>query len=192
MWTSDAAHTGSTVQYQLREDGALMSWRDVVRSWRDPEFADWFSELLASSDWPAFFWECPPVTRSLLDEPFEFVLVDSRGLAVVAADPGPFGDQFVAGSLAVSFYNLGRDAYLVAPCPGPASSSCAHLAAFVRGASPSENQVLWSSVADALDRELDDRQLWVSTSGLGVYWVHIRLDRRPKYYTHPPYRWGQV
>ena len=24
--------------------------------------------------------------------------------------------------------------------------------------------------------------------GLGVYWLHVRLDDRPKYYTHVPYR----
>ncbi|MDF9799652.1 hypothetical protein OKW21_004915 [Catalinimonas alkaloidigena] len=28
----------------------------------------------------------------------------------------------------------------------------------------------------------------MSTSGLGVYWLHIRLDSRPKYYQFDPYR----
>ena len=30
--------------------------------------------------------------------------------------------------------------------------------------------------------------LWVSTSGLGVYWLHVRLDSYPKYYQHAPYK----
>lgn len=30
--------------------------------------------------------------------------------------------------------------------------------------------------------------LWVSTSGLGVSWLHVRLDSRPKYYTYAPYK----
>jgi hypothetical protein len=42
--------------------------------------------------------------------------------------------------------------------------------------------------AEGLEQELDDRPLWVSTSGLGVSWLHLRFDRRPKYYTHAPYR----
>jgi len=29
---------------------------------------------------------------------------------------------------------------------------------------------------------------WLSTSGLGIAWLHVRLDERPKYYTHAPYR----
>ncbi len=28
----------------------------------------------------------------------------------------------------------------------------------------------------------------VSTNGLGVAWLHVRLDTRPKYYTFQPYR----
>lgn len=30
--------------------------------------------------------------------------------------------------------------------------------------------------------------VWISTSGLGVPWLHVRIDDRPKYYQHAPYR----
>jgi hypothetical protein len=30
--------------------------------------------------------------------------------------------------------------------------------------------------------------MWVSTSGLGVYWLYIRLDSFPKYYNFQPYK----
>ena len=44
----------------------------------------------------------------------------------------------------------------------------------------------------ALARELlariDYRTLWLSTSGLGVAWLHLRLDHEPKYYQYAPYR----
>jgi len=32
------------------------------------------------------------------------------------------------------------------------------------------------------------RRTWLSTSGLGVGWLHVRLDSRPKYYTYEPYK----
>ena len=32
------------------------------------------------------------------------------------------------------------------------------------------------------------RPLWLSTNGLGVAWLHARIDARPKYYSHRPYR----
>ena len=35
---------------------------------------------------------------------------------------------------------------------------------------------------------LTEDSVWLSTSGLGVYWLHVRLDSRPKYYTYEPYK----
>ena len=35
--------------------------------------------------------------------------------------------------------------------------------------------------------EAGDMPLWVSTAGLGVSWLHVRLDARPKYYRHDAY-----
>ncbi len=30
-------------------------------------------------------------------------------------------------------------------------------------------------------------KVWVSTSGDGVSWLHLRIDTRPKYYQHAAY-----
>jgi len=35
---------------------------------------------------------------------------------------------------------------------------------------------------------VDDAPVWLSTSGMGIAWLHLRLDSRPKYYTYRPYR----
>jgi len=43
-------------------------------------------------------------------------------------------------------------------------------------------------VGAALERQLGAQPVWLNTSGLGIYWLHIRLDSSPKYYTHAPYR----
>jgi hypothetical protein len=32
------------------------------------------------------------------------------------------------------------------------------------------------------------RLIWVSTAGLGVIWLHMRLDSRPKYYRTNSYK----
>ena len=190
MWSADIAVLESTAHYRLRESGVLMSWRLVVERWRQGAFADWFTQLLAASEWPAFFWECPPLTLSGMDEVLEFVLVDSRALAGISPDPSAFRGQFRSDALSVSFFSLGRDAFLVAPCPGEGTASSAHLASFVRGAPRPSTRALWAAVSDGLLDQVDDQKLWLSTSGLGVYWVHVRMDRRPKYYTYRPYRSG--
>jgi len=110
----------------------------------------------------------------------------------------------------VQFRNLGGDALLVVPTPPSAGSragtdaadwreggcyaaSHAHLAAFVRGSAQRQQRLLWAAVATAsLAALTEDRTgqapLWVSTSGAGVSWLHVRLDASPKYYVQPRYR----
>ncbi len=34
--------------------------------------------------------------------------------------------------------------------------------------------------------------VWLSTAGAGVSWLHVRLDDRPKYYGHGPYRTAPI
>ena len=67
-----------------------------------------------------------------------------------------------------------------------------HLASFVRHAPDDLLHLLFKTLGvsliakfDSLDK--DHKKLWLSTSGLGVPWVHIRLDTSPKYYTWEPY-----
>jgi len=41
--------------------------------------------------------------------------------------------------------------------------------------------------SQGLEDRLADTPLWLSTAGLGVSWLHVRLDTRPKYYRHRVY-----
>ena len=92
------------------------------------------------------------------------------------------------GSDVIVFLNLGGDATLVAPKPAGPAEAYPHLAAFVRRASREQQQRLWCEVGAAVAESIGTDPLWVSTSGLGVYWLHVRLDSRPKYYQFPEYR----
>ena len=46
-----------------------------------------------------------------------------------------------------TFYNLGRDALLVAPCENGPRVTHAHLASFVRGAPAAQVEALWYQVS---------------------------------------------
>ncbi len=74
---------------------------------------------------------------------------------------------------------------LVVPSPR-AAPAATHLAAFVRSAAADVIDELWSAVALAVAhrRAAKPDPVWVSTAGLGVYWLHVRLDDRPKYYRY--------
>jgi len=176
-------------RYRLSGESDPLTWVEVVHLWRrETAFADWYGDLLAQSPFAAFFWETPPITTVRWHDPFEFVLVDSPQLAGVAADPGPFQAHLTASEPVVRFANLGGDACLIAPTGGQDTSDHAHLAAFVRTTPTPDNRALWRATGEALEGRVSAEPIWCSTSGLGVYWLHIRMDSYPKYYTFAPYR----
>jgi len=39
-----------------------------------------------------------------------------------------------------------------------------------------------------MQKRINAKRVWLSTAGMGVSWLHVRLDDRPKYYGHRPYR----
>jgi len=171
--------------------GEDLSYADVVRLWIEEDaFADFCSELLASAPWPALFFETRPVCTADADERFEHVLLESTALAAMPAEPQAFEQYFASSSCVdgvVTFENLAGDALLVAPAPA-AELDGTHLAAFLRSAVNNRRRALWRAVGRALATELGSAPRWLSTSGLGVGWTHVRIDKRPKYYQFTPYR----
>ena len=190
-WTARAAPVSGGRQVLLEAGGRPVSFDDWLQALADDcEAATRYSEILAAVPWPAFFWEHPPLTSDRLDAPVEFVQLAAPGLARLPADPAPFIAQFAAcgGKRVARFRNLGGDAELVAPRPSSGEPAYPHLAAFVRQAPADMMWAFWQTVAGAIRARLGVRPLWISTSGLGVAWLHVRLDSEPKYYQYSPYR----
>jgi hypothetical protein len=153
------------------------------------DFARWYSELLADRQSDAYFWEFPPITTETVDAGVEFVIIDSTLLTGLPPDPTPFQSQFSAqpGLDVISFPNLGGDAVLVVPAPIAPGDAYPHLAAFLRRAPESQKISLWRTAARVVNENLGTSPRWLSTAGLGVNWLHLRLDTRPKYYSFLPY-----
>jgi len=190
MWTTrgepltELAGTRVAVEF----GGRPATYDRVLRGWAEEAgFRELFTSLLAACPYAAFRWETPPVTRESLTRPFEFVLLDSPGLAR-APDEEAFVEHFRTDAEVVSFLNLGRDAVLVVPTPRAAPDCYGHLAAFVRSAPDSQRHSLWKGVAEAMRERVGQKPVWLSTAGAGVSWLHVRLDDRPKYYGFNAYR----
>ncbi|HEX4159388.1 MAG TPA: hypothetical protein VHY79_13015 [Rhizomicrobium sp.] len=193
MWSAERTiiREGWAEKIALFRNGAAVSFAEIIAAWRsDAEFRGFFIRLLADAPYPAFFWEMPPVRHDTTRRDYEFVVIRSDALARMPEDPDAFAAKFrgTAESV-VAFHNLGGDALLVAPRPVADAASYAHIAAFLRSAPEAQQHELFISLADAIDRELQRSRehIWISTSGLGVAWLHVRLDSFPKYYQHRPY-----
>ncbi len=170
-----------------------LTWAEVADGWaEDAQLRDVFSDALRRAPLDAFFWETSAVSRATRDQPFRSVLVHAPVLAGVPPDTRSFAGK-LAGARApevCTFPNLGGDARLVVPAPADDPASHVHLASFLRRASGAQIHGLWETVGDAVARwwARSPAPVWVSTSGTGVSWLHVRLDSRPKYITYEPFR----
>lgn len=169
-----------------------LTWREVIHAWEaDDAFCEAFSNALIDKPLAACFWETPPLSGDTVDTAFECVLKTAPMLARQRADPTPFAAQFRAApeGQVIAFGNLGGDADLIVPRDRMAGADHAHLVSFLRTAPADQIRDLWRHVALAARPWLEQgRKCWISTSGLGVSWLHVRVDARPKYYSHAPYR----
>jgi hypothetical protein len=192
MWTprSEQLANGRVIRVAIDLGSSPVSYADVLRRWQDnADFRSMFNGLLAESPFSAFRWETPPITTATASRPFEFVLIDSPGLAS-NPDADAFAEHFRGGGEGgvVEFPNLGKDAIMVVPCPNGPLSAYRHIGAFVRQAPEPQRHALWELVGAAMQRRLGTKPVWLSTAGAGVSWLHVRLDDRPKYYGYAPYR----
>jgi len=181
----------STVATSWSDAHGILSFREVIDLLKDSEdFRAVFADGIAGSQFEALFWETPPVTKKTLDRRFECVLVEGGALQRLRPDPTPFRSHFSASPMepVLTFPNLGRDAVLVVPTPMSDEEHYTHLARFIRGAPREQVDAFWRSVGHAMDARISRKPTWLSTAGLGVSWLHLRLDSRPKYYRHTPYK----
>eukprot|EP00559_Dactyliosolen_fragilissimus_P000907 CAMPEP_0184855724 /NCGR_PEP_ID=MMETSP0580-20130426/868_1 /TAXON_ID=1118495 /ORGANISM="Dactyliosolen fragilissimus" /LENGTH=230 /DNA_ID=CAMNT_0027350301 /DNA_START=185 /DNA_END=877 /DNA_ORIENTATION=- len=163
------------------------------------DFGIEFTDVLrkAASSYDAFFFETKGCSRKNADEKqFEFVLVNAPNLFKFAENkpnPTAFSEKFdliPSGDSCISFTNLSGDASLVAPKNVNSDDKVySHLGSFLKNAPINEIIQLWKKVGDTyMDLLQSDRTVWLSTSGMGIAWLHIRFDSFPKYYAYSPFK----
>jgi len=173
------------------QDGQQLTYANVIQAWaHDPPFTRYFSSILKASPFDAYFWETPPVNTGNLNRVFEFVEVEGQVLTQMPTNRQAFAEHFnkTKNNSVVSFANLGGDAQLVVPCPLSAASEYPHLAEFLQNAPDQQIETLWQQVGVEAEKTIGDKNIWISTAGAGVAWLHVRLDAFPKYYSYAPYR----
>ena len=147
-----------------------------------------FNNFLASSKFNAIYWECRPVNIESAQLPFEFVIIEAKSLSRVKPELRAFKKHFNHDS-AVSFFNLGKDAELIVPCPIKDDLNVyTHIGNFVRQAEEHQISDFWQLVGEIMKSALCKENKWLSTAGLGVYWLHVRIDSSPKYYKYQSYK----
>jgi hypothetical protein len=179
-------HAG--VSLEARRAAETLSRRAFFEALRDEtRVRAALGEAILGLGMDAVAWETAPLSRSNVARPMVQLVLPHPALARVEADPSPFAEHVAsgAGTEAVrSFENFGKDARLIVPCEPSRGARFGHLVAFLRHASAAQRDALWQLVGQLACEHLarTEAPLWVSTAGMAVPWLHVRLDLRPKYY----------
>ncbi len=183
---------GQVSRHRITSDGVVLAYSTVLDLWREDEkFRSFFTKVLASSPFDGFRWETPAISKSTVERPFEFVLINSPGFCARETDTYAYARYFTDNDCnagIVTFANLGGDATLVAPSPRTSNTAYGHLAAFVRDAPAPQRDSIWRILSAQVHSKLGRKPIWISTAGGGVAWLHVRIDSRPKYYGYEPYK----
>lgn len=201
------------IKYKVLYNGKNMSFKQTMELFvkMDVKFIELLNAVLTVHE--AVFWECIPVDfNSFGTLDFEFVVLPSKELSHRTVDMKPFREKFEnlitseeqLGAI-ISFSSLNGDSLLVVPSP-PISvehfnnnndryQMMTHLASYLRESSFDHVCSFLRTVGERFTERLttgvdSGSKLWLSTSGLGVSWLHVRIDTIPKYYNYLPYRNG--
>jgi len=193
MWscTPQLLDNGKVQRFVPQYASKPLRYREVLRLWQNDEmFRSFFLSLLSNTNLSGYRWETLPITKQKADREFEFVLIDTPAINR-PPDPTAFAEQFERAPPdpnVVAFPNLGNDAVLIAPKPQGPNTDYVHLAAFVRSTHTAQQHELCRVIGATMEARLSDKPTWLSTAGMGVAWLHVRLDSSPKYYGFSNYK----
>lgn len=187
---------------RLDADNVMVSFNisneRVLDLWANPSsgFSAFFNNVLSQNGGAVFFLQCAPMARaSLCDDLFRFVLTKAPArLAARVASSDRYAGHFSASpsSDIVAFPNLDNTALLISPRKRDDMSSNHYLmlANFVRGAPQQQHAALWQCVAQQVRRAHRNGWgvVWVNTHGADVPWLHVRVDKTPKYYSYQQFK----
>jgi len=194
IWPATVGDGPQTTIYYFYQGERELTNRQVLKLIEtDREFLNFMIEKLKNANMDGYFWEVKPISPANLDGYFEYALIQTDKFEDVQADRKPFIKYLnKCRRLSTMFKNLSGDATLVIPCDkdpeGPPSDKYAHLASFVRKADMEQvRDVFMRAFSIVSTMVAEGAKVYVSTHGLGVHWVHIRLEKTPKYYTYKDY-----
>ena len=169
----------------------ILTWNELIETlFIGPNSRATFNDILASCPFEAFYLETVPLSE--INTPFEMTCIraDKRDFSplqrymfeVVAMHKGEAPTAFVFPSKTSS--GTETNTILIVPSDiGGKTSTCLHIAKFVREATREQQEAFWYTVTQELGkRSLQEEPTFVSTEGTGVHWLHLRLSRKPQHY----------
>ena len=172
------------IRFAIHQANQNLSFREVFQKWQEEEaFIHFYQKSLLQFGFEAFFWEHPALTTELLEKDYECAVRKSKSLQKRMQDEAPFKEYLDQPQNYVEIPNRKKDSLLIIPTHLGDTVNHTHFGKFIQTVPAPQLVQLFQKIGFlALERIHTETPLWLSTAGLGVSWLHIRFDQRPKYY----------
>ena len=178
-------------KYKIHIQGNPISLHTFIVYAKFERFLKDYISLLRLIDYDEYFWEHPKLNSTSWMSEYEVSIVESKRLNVVKPNPHPFSQYFKGDDVIVTFKNRGGNALLVVPEPDNMSiSDFSTISRFIKNADSDLSIKFFKAVFREWHQNFknDTNYSYLSTHGLGVHWLHVRIDKKPKYYHTIDYR----
>jgi hypothetical protein len=176
------------IEISFTEDGKNLTFRELFFLMRDHpiNFHNALKEAVKSLDYPAVFLEFPKINDGKLSERNVCTIIKAHSLLNTEGNPEAF--SLSCTEKVCKTENLSKDAILIIPNL-TSQHDYGHLYKFLMNCDDNEEiRLFWKAVGESIFKQLDLwSNIWISTSGLGIPWLHLRISRTPKYYHYTPY-----
>lgn len=182
--------TNNSFRFKIKIDDEYLSFKEVFDLWQISEdFVLFYVEQMKQFNFKAIYWEHPAVTLDYLDMEYECIVLKSKTLEDKLIDEKAFENYIHTDELVTNFMNLGKNARLVVPTKQTDTPIYNHLCKFLNQGNEEQIIALFQSIGKCILEEVEQgKTIWLSTAGLGVIWLHVRMDTVPKYYKTKAFR----
>lgn len=178
------------IRFKIKNEEHFLTFNEVFNLWEsNPNFIQFYVSELRNMGLDAFYWEHPALKTIFLENNYECIIQRSIPLETKEINENAFSDYIYKNEQVVDFMNLGKNARLVIPTKQSEKSIYNHLGKFINYATEEQIIAVFQRVGQKIKEEIEKKEtIWLNTAGLGIIWLHIRLDTKPKYYKTKQYK----
>lgn len=154
------------------------------------KFRDKIIEIFMESPYENALWEFPPYSATHANNRAEFILMETYSFG--NADSSSFSEHFAGkpdGEIVV-FNNLSGDTNLISVNSADTKNNIfCHIMAFMKRAPAKLKHNLLIRIGGEMSKYTTSKSnVYLSTHGHGVSWLHVRICSKPKYYAFEEYK----
>jgi hypothetical protein len=172
--------------YVIKRNGKMLTNEEVIDKMNQTRLIDEVSYLLAKLKFPGYFMLWSPFTEKTKDKIFIMVIQSTFSFVWQMPDYLKYVEHLeqcsINNSIMTFYSKSGTGTFLLSPCP-VGNKNYGHIKKFMKNGPFDQICELFDKIQEHVKRyRVNKEDIYVSTHGLDVPWLHVRLEVLPKHY----------